>query len=50
MCNFSGDKKFAEPVRLTPAWEEKNLPNDVLNFKSVTMEQAELETNPPKDR
>ncbi|XP_065200942.1 equilibrative nucleoside transporter 1-like [Planococcus citri] len=48
--NRYGDKKYVEPVRLTPAWEEKNLPNDVLNFKSVTMEQAELETNPPKDR
>uniref|UniRef100_A0A8D8AY56 (northern house mosquito) hypothetical protein n=1 Tax=Culex pipiens TaxID=7175 RepID=A0A8D8AY56_CULPI len=22
-----------EPVRLTPAWEENNLPNDELNFK-----------------
>nr|CAD7392237.1 unnamed protein product [Timema cristinae] len=40
----------AEPVRLTPAWEETNLPNDELNFKGVTMEQADLEMNPPKDR
>ncbi|RZF43472.1 hypothetical protein LSTR_LSTR001733 [Laodelphax striatellus] len=39
-----------EPVRLTPAWEETNLPNDELNFKGVTMEQAQLEMNPPKDR
>uniref|UniRef100_A0A0K8SUD5 Equilibrative nucleoside transporter 1 n=1 Tax=Lygus hesperus TaxID=30085 RepID=A0A0K8SUD5_LYGHE len=39
-----------EPVRLTPAWEETNLTNDELNFKEVTMEQAQLETNPPKDR
>lgn len=39
-----------EPVRLTPAWEETNLPNDELNFKGVTMEQADLEMNPPKDR
>ncbi|CAG2060481.1 unnamed protein product, partial [Timema podura] len=39
----------AEPVRLTPAWEETNLPNDELNFKGVTMEQADLEMNPPKD-
>ncbi|BES96821.1 equilibrative nucleoside transporter [Nesidiocoris tenuis] len=39
-----------EPVRLTPAWEETNLTNDELNFKGVTMEQAQLETNPPKDR
>lgn len=39
----------AEPVRLTPAWEETNLPNDELNFKDVTMEQAVLEMNPPTD-
>lgn len=38
------------PVRLTPAWEENNLPNDELNFKSFTMAEAELETDPPKDR
>lgn len=38
------------PVRLTPAWEENNLPNDELNFKSLSMEDAVLETNPPKDR
>lgn len=24
---------LVEPVRLTPAWEESNLPNDELNFK-----------------
>ncbi|KAI5713540.1 hypothetical protein M8J76_001008 [Diaphorina citri] len=40
----------SEPVRLTPAWEESNLPNDELNFKGVTMENADLETNPPRDR
>jgi len=40
---------LAEPVRLTPAWEETNLPNDELNFKDVTMEQAVLEMNPPTD-
>jgi equilibrative nucleoside transporter 1/2/3 len=34
---------------LTPAWEETNLPNDELNFKDVTMEQAVLEMNPPRD-
>lgn len=39
-----------EPVRLTPAWEETNLPNDELNFKEVTMENAQLEMNPPFDR
>jgi len=41
---------MTEPVRLTPAWEETNLPNDELNFKEVTMEQAQLEMNPPHDR
>lgn len=39
-----------EPVRLTPAWEETNLPNDELNFKGLTMEHAHLETHPPSDR
>ncbi|XP_014284631.1 equilibrative nucleoside transporter 1 isoform X1 [Halyomorpha halys] len=38
-----------EPVRLTPAWEETNLPNDELNFKGVTMEHH-LEAHPPSDR
>lgn len=40
----------AEPVKLTPSWEESNLPNDELNFRGVTMEQADLEMNPPRDR
>jgi hypothetical protein len=44
------ERATAEPVRLTPAWEETNLPNDELNFKGVTMEQAVLEMNPPTDR
>lgn len=39
-----------EPVRLTPAWEELNRPNDELNFRDLTMEQAHLEMNPPVDR
>lgn len=38
------------PVRLTPAWEENNLPNDELNFKSLNMDDVALETDPPKDR
>ncbi|CAH1736445.1 equilibrative nucleoside transporter 1 isoform X1 [Aphis gossypii] len=38
------------PVRLTPAWEETNLPNDELNFKTFSMDDAVLETDPPKDR
>lgn len=44
------ERAATEPVRLTPAWEETNLPNDELNFKGVTMEQAVLEMNPPTDR
>ncbi|XP_077286740.1 equilibrative nucleoside transporter 2 [Arctopsyche grandis] len=40
----------AEPVRLTPAWESCNLPNDTLNLKGVTMETAALEVDPPTDR
>jgi hypothetical protein len=43
------ERALTEPVRLTPAWEETNLPNDELNFKDVTMEQAVLEMNPPAD-
>ncbi|KAJ2941497.1 hypothetical protein O0L34_g14543 [Tuta absoluta] len=34
-----------EPVKLTPAWEGSNLPNDTLNLKGITMDLA-----PPKDR
>ncbi|KAG4075671.1 hypothetical protein HA402_003496 [Bradysia odoriphaga] len=41
---------LAKPVRLTPAWEANNLPNDELNFKGMTMERARMEINPPHDR
>lgn len=41
---------LAKPVRLTPAWEANNLPNDELNFKGMTMERARMEINPPYDR
>ncbi|XP_053619521.1 equilibrative nucleoside transporter 1-like isoform X2 [Plodia interpunctella] len=34
-----------EPVKLTPAWEATNLPNDTLNLKGIAMDLA-----PPKDR
>lgn len=37
-------------MRLTPAWEARNLPDDELNFKSMTMDRAKLETSPPSDR
>ncbi|XP_067205556.1 NADPH-dependent diflavin oxidoreductase 1 isoform X4 [Linepithema humile] len=39
-----------EPVRLSPGWEGTGRPDDELNFKGVTMDQADLELNPPKDR
>ncbi|CAB3227716.1 unnamed protein product [Arctia plantaginis] len=34
-----------EPVKLTPAWEGANLPNDTLNLKDIAMDLA-----PPKDK
>lgn len=39
-----------QPVRLQPSWEESNLPEDELNFKSLTMEDASLQLNTPADR
>ncbi|XP_043267149.1 equilibrative nucleoside transporter 1 [Venturia canescens] len=42
--------KGSEPVRLSPGWEGTGKPEDELNFKGVTMDQADLELNPPKDR
>ncbi|KAK6618746.1 hypothetical protein RUM43_013137 [Polyplax serrata] len=44
------ERHSMEPVRLTPAWEDNNLSDDELNFKNLTMEQANLEMHPPKDR
>lgn len=42
--------KGSEPVRLSPGWEGTGRPDDELNFEGVTMDQADLELNPPKDR
>ncbi|XP_076249263.1 equilibrative nucleoside transporter 1 isoform X1 [Calliopsis andreniformis] len=42
--------KGTEPVRLSPGWEGTGRPDDELNFKGVTMDQADLELNPPRDR
>uniref|UniRef100_A0ABD2VT21 Major facilitator superfamily (MFS) profile domain-containing protein n=1 Tax=Trichogramma kaykai TaxID=54128 RepID=A0ABD2VT21_9HYME len=42
--------KGAEPVRLSPGWEGTGKTDDELNFKNVTMDQANLELNPPRDR
>ncbi|XP_076643892.1 equilibrative nucleoside transporter 1 isoform X1 [Halictus rubicundus] len=39
-----------EPVRLSPGWEGTGRPDDELNFKGITMDQADLELNPPRDR
>ncbi|XP_050707594.1 uncharacterized protein LOC126992796 isoform X3 [Eriocheir sinensis] len=40
-----------EPVRLTPSWENSNLPKEELNFRSVnTYEAFEVGLDPPKDR
>lgn len=40
-----------EPVRLTPSWENTNLPKEELNFKNVsTFETFEVDMEPPKDR
>lgn len=39
-----------QPVRLQPSWEESNLPEDELNFKSLTMEDASLQLNTPIDK
>ncbi|XP_020707937.2 NADPH-dependent diflavin oxidoreductase 1 isoform X2 [Athalia rosae] len=38
------------PVRLSPGWEGTGRSEDELNFKGVTMDQADLEINPPTDR
>ncbi|KAK0086469.1 hypothetical protein PV325_003128 [Microctonus aethiopoides] len=42
--------KPAEPVRLSPGWEGTGKPDDELNFKGMTMDDANLELNPPRDR
>ena len=39
-------------VHLTPSWEGRNVPEDQLNFRtlSVSMDRLDLELNPPEDR
>ncbi|XP_055923967.1 equilibrative nucleoside transporter 1 isoform X2 [Eupeodes corollae] len=39
-----------KPVSLTPSWEQRNLPNDELNFKGMTMDRAKMEISPPYDK
>lgn len=45
-----GPPEKREPVRLTPAWEATNVPDDELNFRNINMEDAHLQLHPPKDR
>jgi len=40
----------SEQVPVTSAWEEINLPNDKLNLKIFSVDDAVLETDPPKDK
>ncbi|XP_063932101.1 equilibrative nucleoside transporter 1 [Zophobas morio] len=42
--------KLQQPVKLQPSWEENNLPEDELNFKNLTMDDASLQLNTPPDR
>ena len=39
-------------VQLTPSWEERNVSEDQLNFRtlSASMDRLDLEINPPRDR
>ncbi|CAH1188680.1 unnamed protein product [Phyllotreta striolata] len=39
-----------QPVKLQPAWEENNLPDDELNFRHLTMAEASLALHEPRDR
>ncbi|XP_074026240.1 equilibrative nucleoside transporter 1 isoform X1 [Leptinotarsa decemlineata] len=42
--------RLQQPVKLQPSWEENNLAEDELNFKSLTMDDASLQLNTPPDR
>ena len=39
-------------VHLGPSWQERNAPEDQINFRtlSVSMDRLDLELNPPEDR
>ncbi|KAL3270069.1 hypothetical protein HHI36_009127 [Cryptolaemus montrouzieri] len=55
MTKLSGDEpsetcRLQQPVKLQPSWEENNLPEDELNFRNLTMDQASLEVHAPRDR
>lgn len=42
--------RLQQPVKLQPSWEENNLPEDELNFKNLTMDDASLRLNTPIDK
>lgn len=42
--------RIQQPVKLQPSWEENNLPEDELNFKNLTMDDATLQLNTPPDK
>ncbi|KAG5887435.1 hypothetical protein JTB14_003287 [Gonioctena quinquepunctata] len=42
--------QLQQPVKLQPSWEENILPEDELNFKNLTMDEASLQLNTPPDR
>ncbi|KAJ8954737.1 hypothetical protein NQ318_011432 [Aromia moschata] len=42
--------RLQQPVKLQPSWEENNLPEDELNFKNLTMDEASLQLNTPPDK
>lgn len=37
-------------MKLQPSWEENNLPEDELNFRNLTMDEASLQLNTPPDK
>lgn len=39
-----------QPVRLQPSWEESNLPEEELNFRNLTMDDASLQLHTPVDK
>lgn len=53
---FSGEEseklplQQQQPVRLQPSWEENNLPEDELNFRNLTMDDASLQLHTPADK
>lgn len=46
-----GRNNSTEPVKLTPSWEARNdVPEEELNFRSMTMDRVKMELEPPSDR